>query len=160
MSPSDFPESAPASAPASNAPPRISRRDKRRNRRRKSKHARPLFSIAHALVALGLLMTFAFAGAVADGLRSNRDLTLSGAGAQSAADLALPGAARAARRGRAGPAQYAIWIYLFGTPGVFALQRGAFWRRTSDGARYLTYANMGMWCLVITVLLVTANAPG
>ncbi|MEM6742541.1 MAG: hypothetical protein AAF676_02240 [Pseudomonadota bacterium] len=137
---------------------RVTRRDKRRNRRRKSKYSRPLVSFAHLLVLVKVGLIALFAVALWQGLDRPPDLTLRSAQGVSDIDAALPGAAAPAvpRRG-AGLLQYALWAYLFGTPLLFAVLRGAFWRRVANGGRLVVFTTMGVWCMVIMVILVTPN---
>ena len=138
--------------------PRVSRRDKRRNRRRKSKYNRPLFSIAHLLVLVLVGFIALFAVALWQGLDRPPDLTLRATQGASDIDSSLPGAApaTASRRG-AGLLQWALWAYLFGTPLLFALLRGAFWRRVANGAQLVVFTTMGIWCMIIMIILVTPN---
>ncbi|MEO0681944.1 MAG: hypothetical protein AAF192_16190 [Pseudomonadota bacterium] len=136
--------------------PRVSRRDKRRNRRRKSS-SRPLFSIAHALVAIQLALVGVFVFAVAQGLQQGANLTLPSAQVENEIDLALPGAAPVAPSRGHGLLQYAVWLYLAGTPLIFALLRGTMWRRVAQGAKYLVFTCMMAWCVVIMVILVTSS---
>ncbi|HKK37364.1 MAG TPA: hypothetical protein VJ994_13800 [Paracoccaceae bacterium] len=142
------------------APRGPSRSEKRRNRRRRSKYARPLFSVAHGLLLLQVLLTFGFAVAVAAELGgvggdvvnpTEEDPALRG--------LNLPGdgAPSGRRVGPPGFSQLLLWFYLFGTPAVFALQRTAFWRRTASAAKMMSYTLAGIWFSVIVVFLVLAS---
>lgn len=137
-----------------------SRSEKRRNRRRKSKYARPLFSVAHGLLLVQVLLAVGFAAAVAAELTGG-----DGGGASRLEDdpalrgLNLPGDAPAARR-RMGPpgfSQLLLWFYLFGTPALFALQRTAFWQRTASGAKLLSYTLAGIWFSVVVVFVVLVS---
>jgi hypothetical protein len=136
-----------------------SRSDKRRNRRRKSRYARPLISIAHGLVLVQMLLALGFAAAVA------AELTGAGGGGGPQAEtdpalrgLNLPGDDVPRRRGLGPPGfgQLLLWLYLFGTPALFALQRTAFWRRTATGAKLISYTMTGIWFSVIVVFFVLA----
>jgi len=136
--------------------PRISRRDKRRNRRRRSSK-RPIFSIAHALVVLKLALVALFILALMQGLDRGGDLTLRSVETENQVDLNLPGEApRQVSRGH-GILQYSLWAYLFGTPLLFGILRGAMWRRVAQGAKYLVFTTMMAWCVVIMVILVTSS---
>ncbi|MEM1312976.1 MAG: hypothetical protein AAGI51_00370 [Pseudomonadota bacterium] len=136
---------------------RVSRRDKRRNRRRKSKYNRPLVSISHAMALLLVGLIPLLVLALWQGLDRPPDLTLRGAQTGSAIDSALPGAAAPRVRRSAGLLQWALWGYLFGTPLLFAVLRGALWRRVANGVRLAVYAAMGVWCMIILIILITPN---
>ncbi|MFO7853652.1 MAG: hypothetical protein R6V44_00185 [Paracoccaceae bacterium] len=139
------------------APRGPSRAEKRRNRRRKSKYARPLFSVAHGLVLVQVLLALGFLAAVA------AELTGAGGGRAPAPDdpalrgLDLPGdGARTRRMGPPGFSQLLLWFYLFGTPALFALQRTAFWPRTASAAKMMSYTLTGVWFTVVVVFFVLA----
>ncbi|SFI64785.1 hypothetical protein [Albimonas pacifica] len=135
---------------------RISTRDKRRNRRRKSKYNRPLLSLPHGMVALFLLLGVGFAFALAKGLMSGDTLTLNTPDTQRLSGVNLPGVApqRAARP--LGLPQILIWLYLFGTPILFAIQRAFMWRYTLTNAKYLMMSGLAVWVVVIAVVLVAS----
>ncbi len=135
---------------------RISTRDKRRNRRRKSKYNRPLLSVPHGMVALFLLLGVGFAFGMAKGLMSGDPMTLNAADTQRLSGVNLPGVApqRAARP--VGISQILIWLYLFGTPILFAIQRAFMWRYTLTNAKYLMMSGLAVWVVVIAVVLVAS----
>ncbi len=137
--------------------PRPSYREKKRNRRRKSKYSRPLISVAHALVALNFLLGLGFILALARGAGQGADLALQSVDTQRLGDLNLPGVQPEMRPRPVGGLQFMIWAYLFGTPILFAVQRGVFWRRTMGGARYLAFAALGVWAAIILIVLFTAT---
>lgn len=138
--------------------------DKRRNRRRKSKYARPLFSLAHGTVLLQAVLFAGFGAALLNELTGGGGGGGAGGATQGGADdplagLNLPGEAAPARR-RMGPpgfAQLLLWAYLFGTPALFALQRGVLWRRMITSMRLASYTLAGIWFSIVVVFLVLVN---
>ncbi len=137
--------------------PRPSYGEKKRNRRRKSKYARPMISLAHAMVAFNFLLGVGFIIALARGAGQGADLALQSVDTQRLADLNLPGVAPEMLRQPLGSLQFMIWAYLFGTPIVFGIQRGMFWRQTANGARYLAFSLLAVWAVVILIVLFTAT---
>ena len=132
---------------------RISTRDKRRNRRRKSKYNRPLISIPHGMVLLSLLLGVAFAAAMAKGLMDGDTLTIHTADTRRLNDLNLPGVTPQRAERPLGPLQIAVWLYLFGTPILFAIQRAFLWRYTLTNAKYLMMSGLAIWVVVIAVVM-------
>jgi hypothetical protein len=131
---------------------RRSRSEKRRHRRRKSKYSRPLFSFAH-LMALGFAaLAAAFVLALFQATQMGGDLALDSARDRSLDDLNLPGAPAGPVARGAGPLQFVIWAYLFGSPVLFAIQRFLLWRRTRNGIRLILYAGMAVWLVIVVVL--------
>jgi hypothetical protein len=153
--PADGPRIDPVRRPRS-ASPRIPSSEKRRNRRRKSKFAKPLLSLAHGLLVVQALLLGLFVAAVAQGVLQGSNLQVRSVDSQQLSDLNLPGV-ETRPRSSVGSLQFAIWIYLFGAPAIFAAQRGVLWSRTNTGAKYLTVTIMALWFMVIMVILVAPN---
>lgn len=137
--------------------PRPGYQEKKRNRRRKSKYARPLISVAHAMAALNVLLAVGFILALGRGAMQGADLALESVDSQRLAGLNLRGVAPQMRPRPLGGLQFMIWAYLFATPIVFGVQRGIFWRRTAHAARYVSFSLLAIWAGVILIVLLTAT---
>lgn len=131
---------------------RPSRGEKRRNRRRKSRYARPLFSVSHLLTVLLMGLGLGFILALSQVFQPTG--TVLGPG--RLAGLGLPGAPGGAETPEVGFAQILIWAYLFATPVLFALHRTLFWRGTRAIFRYISYAAMAAWIVLVAILLLSA----
>ena len=135
---------------------RISPRDKRRNRRRKSKYNKPLVSLPHGMVALSILLGVGFVLALLRALTQGDVLTMHTPDTQRLADLNLPGVRPQRAERPLGLLQITIWLYLFGTPILFAIQRAFLWRYTLTNAKYLMMSALAVWVVVIAVVLVAS----
>lgn len=134
---------------------RPSSREKRRNRRRKSKYTGSLYSIPHLTAALMVVLGVGFVLALLRATQADADLALQSVQSDRLSDLNLPGVERGRRIRSAGLLQLAIWAYLFGTPVLFAIQRGLLWRTTRTSFRYVVYSALAVWAVVILVIIAT-----